>query len=160
MDPKPVQSPRPPIVFGGMSMAGARRAARLCDGWYPIFLHPRARPHDLDHFQDEIRREADRVGTDLSQFQMMGLVGVRLTDANDPSLKRDPRPICEGTPEMILSDLQEFAEAGYSLMVTLQDCRDTRSPAELFERLEQFGQEVIPAAKEFQPSGEWLPVPA
>lgn len=160
MDPKPVQKPRPPIVFGGMSRAGARRAARLCDGFYPIFMHPAARPHDLDHFQDEIRREAERVGKDLSKFMMIGLVGVRITSADDPSLKRDPRPICEGTPEMILEDLQQFAEAGYSLMVIHQDCRDTQSAEELFERLEQCGEEIIPTAKGFKPGGEWMPVPA
>ena len=35
-DPKPVQqSPHPPIVFGGNTIRGARRAARFCDGLYP-----------------------------------------------------------------------------------------------------------------------------
>ena len=91
---------------------------------------------------------------------MIGLVGVRITSADDPSLKRDPRPICEGTPEMILEDLQQFAEAGYSLMVIHQDCRDTQSVGELFERLEQCGEEIIPTAKGFKPGGEWMPVPA
>ncbi len=158
MDPKPVQKPWPPIVFGGQSKAGARRSARLCDGFYPLFVHPRARPHEIDHFQDEIRREAERVGRDLSDFMLIGGVGVRITDADDPHLKRKVRPICEGTPEMILSDLEEFAEAGYSLMVVNQDCQ-TRTAAELFERTEQFGQEILPIAKEFKPGGEWQPVP-
>ena len=123
-------------------------------------MHPRARPHDLDPFQDAIRREAERVGTDLSRFMMIGLVGVRITSADDPSLKREVRPICEGTAEMVLSDLEAFAAAGYSLVVTLQDCRDTRSAAELADRLEEFGREVIPLAKSFKPGGEWMPVPA
>ncbi len=158
MDPKPLQKPWPPIVFGGQSMASARRAARLCDGFYPLFVHPRARPHEIDHFQDEIRREAERVGRDLSDFMMIGGVGVRITDADDPHLKRRVRPICEGTPEMILSDLEEFAEAGYSLMVVNQDCQ-TSTAAELFERTEQFGQAILPIAKEFKPGGEWQPVP-
>ncbi len=158
MDPKPVQKPRPPIVFGGMSKAGARRAARLCDGFYPIFMHPGARPHELDHFQDEIRREAQRIGRDLSDFMMIGQVAARITDANDPHLQRKVRPICEGTPEMILSDLQEFAEAGYSLMVVHQDCQ-TSTAEELFERTEQFGREIIPLAKDFKPGGEWKLVP-
>jgi probable F420-dependent oxidoreductase len=159
MDPKPVQKPRPPIVFGSTSKAGARRAARLCDGFYPIFMHPAARPHDLDHLLDEIRCEAERVGKDLTKFMLVAEISARLTTADDPSLKRDLRPICEGTAEMILSDLQSFAEAGYSLAVIHQDCRDTRSADELVERVEQFGQEIIPTAKTFQPGGEWMPVP-
>ncbi len=158
MDPKPVQKPHPPIVFGGQSLVGARRAARLCDGFYPMFSHPGSRPHDLDRFQDEIRREAERVGRDLSDFMMMAVVTVRITDADDPHLKRKVRPICEGTPEMILADLQEFAEAGYSLMVAHQDCQ-TSTAAEVFERIEQFGQEIIPIAKDFKPGGEWMAVP-
>ena len=37
-DPKPVQKPHPPIVFGGNTIRGARRAARFCNGLYPLFL--------------------------------------------------------------------------------------------------------------------------
>ena len=160
MDPKPVQRPHPPIVFGGVSQAGARRAARLCDGFYPLFIHPGARPHDLDHLQDAIRREAECVDRDLSTFQMIGVVGARLTSADDPSLRCTPRPICEGTAEMILADLEAFAAAGYSSMVVEHDCRDTKSAAELFERVEAFGEEVLPMAASFTAGGEWQPVPA
>src|SRR5262249_19891141 len=32
--PRPVQTPHPPIVVGGMSRHGARRAARYGNGWY------------------------------------------------------------------------------------------------------------------------------
>src|SRR5260221_8213825 len=35
LEPKPVQKPHPPIVFGAVSAAGARRAARTSDGLYP-----------------------------------------------------------------------------------------------------------------------------
>ncbi len=34
MDPKPVQNPHIPIIVGGHSPAGLRRAARYGDGWY------------------------------------------------------------------------------------------------------------------------------
>ena len=36
--PKPVQSPHPPIVIGGMSAAAFRRAVRQGDGWYGFAL--------------------------------------------------------------------------------------------------------------------------
>ncbi len=35
-EPKPVQRPHPPLVFGGESEAALRRAAALGDGWYGV----------------------------------------------------------------------------------------------------------------------------
>ena len=40
MDPKPVQSPHIPIIVGGHSEAGLRRAARYGDGWYGFQIDP------------------------------------------------------------------------------------------------------------------------
>ena len=40
MDPKPVQQPHTPIIIGGHSRAGLRRAARFGDGWYGFQLNP------------------------------------------------------------------------------------------------------------------------
>jgi probable F420-dependent oxidoreductase len=39
-EPKPVQKPHPPIVFGGESEAALRRAADLGDGWYGVGHSP------------------------------------------------------------------------------------------------------------------------
>ena len=39
-NPKPVQSPHPPIFFGGESQAALRRVARHGDGWYGFNLSP------------------------------------------------------------------------------------------------------------------------
>jgi probable F420-dependent oxidoreductase len=36
--PRPVQQPHPPIVFGGMSPEGFRRAVRYANGWYGYAL--------------------------------------------------------------------------------------------------------------------------
>jgi probable F420-dependent oxidoreductase len=35
-EPKPIQKPHPPIIFGGESEAALRRAAVLGDGWYGV----------------------------------------------------------------------------------------------------------------------------
>ncbi len=35
-EPKPVQKPHPPLIFGGESAAALRRAAALGDGWYGV----------------------------------------------------------------------------------------------------------------------------
>ena len=40
MDPKPVQSPHVPMIIGGHSKAGLRRAARYGQGWYGFNLDP------------------------------------------------------------------------------------------------------------------------
>jgi alkanesulfonate monooxygenase SsuD/methylene tetrahydromethanopterin reductase-like flavin-dependent oxidoreductase (luciferase family) len=39
-EPKPVQKPRPPILFGGESEAALKRAAALGDGWYGVAHTP------------------------------------------------------------------------------------------------------------------------
>ncbi|HKA14969.1 MAG TPA: LLM class F420-dependent oxidoreductase [Myxococcota bacterium] len=39
-EPKPVQKPHPPILFGGESDAALRRAAALGDGWYGVAHDP------------------------------------------------------------------------------------------------------------------------
>ena len=39
-NPKPVQQPHPPILFGGESDAALRRVATLGDGWYGFDLDP------------------------------------------------------------------------------------------------------------------------
>ena len=60
MDPKPVQKPRPPIIFGGISKVTARLAVRHCDGFFPIFLDPPAGPDRYGPVQDEIRARQRR----------------------------------------------------------------------------------------------------
>lgn len=157
MDPKPVQKPRPLIIFGGVSKAGARRAARLCDGFYPIFLDPYADPARFAPLQDEIRREAAGIRRDLSEFRMLGIASARITDAAQAEARRTPRRICSGTGEQILEDLQRFADAGYSLIVCFFDC-PSGSVNELLEQIDRFGQEVIPPAKKIKPRGEWKPM--
>ena len=49
MDPKPVQKPHIPIIVGGHSAAGFRRAAKYGDGWYGFQM-------DLDATAQVIRR--------------------------------------------------------------------------------------------------------
>jgi probable F420-dependent oxidoreductase len=157
MDPKPAQRPRPPIIFGGVVPAGARRAARYCDGFYPIFLDPQADPNRFAPLQDEIRREGERLERDLSKFFMMAVVSARLTKPGDPQASKKPRPICTGTAEQVLSDLQRFADAGYSLAVCLFDC--SGRVEELEEQIQRFGEQIIPSAKGINAKGGWASAP-
>jgi len=54
--PRPIQTPHPPIIVGGMSPPALRRAARFGDGWYGFAL-------DLDGTQrclEELKAARDR----------------------------------------------------------------------------------------------------
>ena len=49
--PRPIQRPHPPIIVGGMSSAGHRRAVALGDGWYGFGLDPAATGQHLAGLQ-------------------------------------------------------------------------------------------------------------
>jgi len=72
MDPKPVQKPHPPIWYGGVTPIAAKRAARRCDGFYPMYLDAVTRPETFDPLREEIAREGERIGRDLSGFKLGG----------------------------------------------------------------------------------------
>ena len=80
-------------------------------------MRPHDDPHGFDNLQDEIRREAERVDRDLSDFAMICHVSTLVTDAGHPITQQDPRPILGGTAEQVIADLGRFADAGYSLVV-------------------------------------------
>jgi probable F420-dependent oxidoreductase len=68
-DPKPVQKPHPPILFGGESMPAMRRAARLGDGWVSsgAFETPETAAAKVETLR-RLRREAGREG---EPFELM-----------------------------------------------------------------------------------------
>jgi probable F420-dependent oxidoreductase len=157
MDPKPVQKPHPPIIFGGNTPAGARRAIRHCDGFFPLFLDTYSEFDKYGPLQDLIRREADTLGRDLGEFRMMAAASARITNADDPLSQQSPRPTCTGTGEQILEHLQAIADAGFSMTVCFMMC-PSGALSELEEQIQRFGEEVIPEAKKIKPAGEWKPV--
>ena len=154
MDPKPIQRPRPPIIYGGVSDLGARRAARHCDGYYPLFLDPHAEPTRYDHHHDVIRAELEGIGRDPATFTMMGAATFHLTSDGAPTGTSGQRMICTGTAEQILDDLGRFAAAGYSLIVA-KLVSPSGQVAELRENIARVGEQIIPAAAALSPSGGW-----
>jgi probable F420-dependent oxidoreductase len=149
LEPKPVQKPHPPIVYGAVTETGARRAARTADGLYPMFLDTYADPGRFDHLRETVLREADRAGRDLSGFRLYAFASGLVTDADDELARRDPRPTLTGTAAQVLADLERFAAHGYSHVTLHLDVR-SGTIGELFELAERLGEEVLPAASEIE----------
>ena len=92
-DPKPAQqSPHPPIVFGGNTIRGARRAARFCDGLYPLFLDTYTEASRYAPLQDEVRRELEARGKSPSDFLMQCAASARNHRHRRPGRTGEPTP--------------------------------------------------------------------
>jgi probable F420-dependent oxidoreductase len=66
-EPKPVQTPHPPIWVGGESGPSLRRAARLGDAWYPIGSNNKHLLDSLPRYRagvDRLRRLTGEAGRD------------------------------------------------------------------------------------------------
>ena len=149
LDPKPVQKPHPPLVFGATTRPGARRAARTSDALYTVHLEPYIEIGVWDGLRETVLEEAERIGRDVGHFRMMTFASALPTDASDELARRDPRPILTGTADQILSDLGRFADHGYS-HVTLHFHVRSGTVDELFELLDRAAREVLPAAREIE----------
>lgn len=149
MEPKPVQKPHPPIVFGAVTPAGARRAARVADGLYPMFLDSHADPGRFDNLREAVLREAEHDGRDLSGFRLYAFASGLVVDDSDELARRQRRPTLTGTPDQVLEDLERFAEHGYS-HVTMHFHVRSGSIDELFEITERFAADVLPGAREIE----------
>lgn len=154
MEPKPVQRPYPPLLWGGLTQSGARRAVHACDGLYTAIQAPYDDPHMFDPLQDAARREAEQIGRDLSTFHMGTLTSAYLTRPDAALVQQSRRPNCAGTADQVLADLARFADAGYALVNLIFDA-PSGAVRELQEQIEWFGQEVLPAAAQIRPAGEW-----
>jgi probable F420-dependent oxidoreductase len=141
LEPKPVQKPHPPIVFGAVTEAGARRAARTSDGLYPMFLDSYADPGRFDRLREVALREGERVGRDLSGFRLYAFASGLVTDPIDDRRRRT----LTGSADQVLGDLERFAAHGYSHL-TMHFEVASGTIEELFEIVERFAAEVLPAA--------------
>jgi len=151
MDPKPAVVP--PIVYGAITPAGARRAAKLADGLYPMLLDPQAKPDRFADLQEQVKRVLEDSGKGEDEFLMLCASSARIS--NEP-ITAD-RPICTGTAEQVLEDLAAYAANGYSMVVLAFDC-PSASLAEFMEQIHQAGEEILPEAEKLTPGGSWKQV--
>lgn len=151
MDPKP--SLPPPIVYGAITPAGARRAARLADGLYPMLLDPLAKPDRFAHLQEAVKRVLEAEGKSEHDFQMLCASSARITNES----VNIERPICTGTADQVLADLSAYAANGYSMVVLAFDC-PSGTLSEFLEQVHRAGEEIIPQAANLSVAGGWKPV--
>ncbi|MBT3711066.1 LLM class F420-dependent oxidoreductase [Pseudomonadales bacterium] len=64
-NPKPVQRPHPPLIFGGESRAALKRVATLGQGWFTFNVTPESLAHGIDILQP-LLEEQGRTISDIS----------------------------------------------------------------------------------------------
>lgn len=93
-EPKPVQKPHPPIVFGGETPAALRRAAALGDGWYGV----NHTPESAAQRTKELRRLLADAGRSAAPFEMT---------------------VSCGYPEIDIDRVKAYEDAGIDRIVVL-----------------------------------------
>jgi probable F420-dependent oxidoreductase len=142
LEPKPVQKPHPPILFGGTAPAALRRAGRLADGWVSS---SRADLRVIGESVAIVRQAATAAGRDPDALRIVcrGPVRVR-PDAGD-----DRHPLT-GTLPQIRSDFAVLAEQGVTeVFVDLNFDPEVGSPdadaAESLVRADEALQALAPS---------------
>ena len=143
--PKPVQSPRPPVIVGGH---GPRRTPRLAATYADEFNVAFSPPDEAYAQLDRVRAACDEVGRDRSTLRM-SLAQVLCCGRDDAEVRRradaigkDPARVREGelggTPAQLVERLGDYAAHGVD-RVYLQ----TLDLADL-DHLELVAAEVMP----------------
>lgn len=130
--PMPTQKPMPPVWIGGRSRRGVRRAVEFGDFWHPSQMGPT----ELAEKADYMRRHCETVGRatppDLS---FRGNLDLSASSGNGDRL-----PL-QGTVEDVISDLEQYSEAGVSHAI-MEVAGDAFS--DKFRMMERFANEVKP----------------
>lgn len=141
--PKPVQSPRPPIIVGGLAaQRSARLAARWADEYNTVFAHP---DDAADRWQ-RISEVVEREGRDPATLTYSVMTGFAIGADEDDLAARAERIVdfqrnnqsgrewleglgpewVTGTVDDAVDHLQHLEEAGVErVMLQLQDHTDT-----------------------------------
>ena len=142
--PKPVQKPHPPLWVGGESMAAVRRAAQLCDGWYPIGSNPQFRMDTPELLSEKIQRlytemnKCDREPGDVNLIYR-----THDYDLSSGHNSETDRNFFTGSADQIASDIRRYAEIGVSYLV-MDFGRNSQSLEDVLGSMEDMANEVWP----------------
>ncbi len=106
VDPKPVQSPHPPLLMGGTADAALRRIGRIADGW---ISSSRTDLTTIGPSVEVVRASAAEAGRDADALRFVVRGVVRLTDRPTDGDRRIP---LQGTADQIRGDLAALADQG------------------------------------------------
>lgn len=142
-DPMPVQKPRPPIMIGG---SGERVTLKLV-AQYADYCNVFGDPATVAHKFDVLRQHCTTVGRPFDEITLSNEVGILIApDEASLAAKKDQHPDYEGiigTPDVVLSKLQEYASAG-SEYITLSINEDMHPVAADIEAIQLLGETVLP----------------
>lgn len=152
IDPKPVQTPGPPIWIGGRSDAALARAGRQGDGWVSYVVQPERYAQSLD----KIRSAAQQAGRSLDDFAAAHLafmtVGRDYESAKVAWVKcltkryaQDFEPLAKkygiiGTPEQCAEQIETFRAAGCNYVIV----NPIGEPEHEREQLERVAADILP----------------
>jgi probable F420-dependent oxidoreductase len=106
MDPKPLQSPHPPLLLGGTSEPALRRAGRLADGWISSSRADLAR---IGESIALIKDTAAAAGRDPEALRFVCRGVVRVRDAGGSAQEHQP---LTGSYQKIRDDLRALGQQG------------------------------------------------
>jgi F420-dependent oxidoreductase-like protein len=136
--PRPVQSPHPPIIVGGAGRPGsARPAARFADEYNAAWLH---HPDEFADIRNRVREACDEVGRDPETMRFSTAIHCLVGDTHDEAMDRahtvyDLRAREEsfddwfaeyaktrliGSVEEVAGALRPYAEAGADRVMLMQ----------------------------------------
>lgn len=135
MQPRPVQTPHPPLYIGGNSRRAIRRVVELADGWNPFFTPAAVSSTtrtasmtgelDLTEGLAYMREHCEKVGR--AEMPQVFLAGI--TQAGE-----------KWTPQQLIDKLSRYRELGVIGAVTPIE---GRTRAEWCDNAERLGAEVI-----------------
>jgi len=152
LDPKPVQTPGPPIWIGGRSDAALARAGRQGDGWVSYVVQPERYTQSLD----KIRAAAHAQGRSLDGFTRAHLTFITVGRDHESAratwvrllsqrYAQDFGPLAQkygviGTAEQCAEQLERFRAAGvdYFIMDSICDLADEAS------HLDTIARDILP----------------
>jgi probable F420-dependent oxidoreductase len=106
VEPKPVQSPHPPLLMGGGAEAALRRIGRISDGW---ISSSRTDLTTVGGSVDLIKESAAAAGRDPEALRFVVRGVVRLTDAPTAGEERIP---LQGDADQIRADIADLEAQG------------------------------------------------
>jgi len=136
-EPKPVQTPHPPIWVGGNSRAAMRRAARH-DGWYPWLITVEQLPECLEYV-----RSLPEFASRTKPFDVSMPVGtLNLTEDHRPISGTDGRPSLPRSKQALIDAVGHLDELGVTW--TSAPVPPAASMSEHLDGLRWVAEEIMP----------------